>query len=76
MTCLPWSDTLTTGLPQPLPQGVDHLWVSAADKGCRVYPLDPRPDAAALYSACSPGERRAWFLPDDQHTASLGLHVE
>ncbi|GFX04284.1 uncharacterized protein TNCV_3974331 [Trichonephila clavipes] len=27
--------------------------VSAADKGCRVYPLDPRPDAAALYSGCT-----------------------
>ncbi|GFT19992.1 uncharacterized protein TNCV_4994051 [Trichonephila clavipes] len=29
--------------------------VSAADKGCRVYPLDPRPDAVALYSGCTPG---------------------
>ncbi|GFX85025.1 uncharacterized protein TNCV_4998541 [Trichonephila clavipes] len=51
--------------------------VSAADKVCRVYPLDPRPDAVALYSAlvlysgCTPGKRRAWFLPDDRHTASL-----
>ncbi|GFY11003.1 uncharacterized protein TNCV_2201111 [Trichonephila clavipes] len=27
--------------------------VSAADKGCRVYPLDPRPDAVALYSGCT-----------------------
>ncbi|GFW22363.1 histone-lysine N-methyltransferase ASH1L [Trichonephila clavipes] len=45
--------------------------VSAADKGCRVYPLDPRPDAVALCSGCTPGKRRAWFLPDDRHTASL-----
>ncbi|GFV05144.1 uncharacterized protein TNCV_223581 [Trichonephila clavipes] len=45
--------------------------VSAADKGCRVYPLDPRPDAVALYSGCTPGKRRGWFLPDDRHTASL-----
>ncbi|GFV45655.1 uncharacterized protein TNCV_3323741 [Trichonephila clavipes] len=45
--------------------------VSAADKGCRVYPLDPRPDAVALYSGCTSGKRRAWFLPDDRHTASL-----
>ncbi|GFX51881.1 uncharacterized protein TNCV_3062991 [Trichonephila clavipes] len=45
--------------------------VSAADKGCRVYPLDPRPDAVALYSGCTPGKRRTWFLPDDRHTASL-----
>ncbi|GFW23309.1 uncharacterized protein TNCV_3804081 [Trichonephila clavipes] len=45
--------------------------VSAADKGCRVYPLDPCPDAVALYSGCTPGKRRAWFLPDDRHTASL-----
>ncbi|GFU45941.1 RNA-directed DNA polymerase from mobile element jockey [Trichonephila clavipes] len=45
--------------------------VSAADKGWRVYPLDPRPDAVALYSACTPGKRRAWFWPDDQHPASL-----
>ncbi|GFU20632.1 putative RNA-directed DNA polymerase from transposon BS [Trichonephila clavipes] len=29
--------------------------VSAADKGCRVYPLDPRPDAVALYSGCTLG---------------------
>ncbi|GFV94554.1 uncharacterized protein TNCV_3826211 [Trichonephila clavipes] len=42
--------------------------VSAADKGCRVY---PRPDAVALYSGCNLGKRRAWFLPDDRHTASL-----
>ncbi|GFV46230.1 uncharacterized protein TNCV_5037181 [Trichonephila clavipes] len=28
--------------------------VSAVDKGCRVYPLDPRPDAVALYSGCTP----------------------
>ncbi|GFY04649.1 uncharacterized protein TNCV_419051 [Trichonephila clavipes] len=45
--------------------------ISAADKGCQVYPLDPRPDTVALYSGCTPGKRRAWFLPDDQHTASL-----
>ncbi|GFS74375.1 uncharacterized protein TNCV_969861 [Trichonephila clavipes] len=45
--------------------------VSAADKGCRVYPLDPRPDAVALYSGCTSGKRRAWCLPDDRHTASL-----
>ncbi|GFX91026.1 uncharacterized protein TNCV_2283181 [Trichonephila clavipes] len=29
--------------------------VSAADKGCRVYPLDPCPDAVVLYSGCTPG---------------------
>ncbi|GFU50694.1 uncharacterized protein TNCV_240821 [Trichonephila clavipes] len=29
--------------------------VSAADKGCWVYPLDPRPDAVALYSGCTLG---------------------
>ncbi|GFV47275.1 uncharacterized protein TNCV_4829311 [Trichonephila clavipes] len=45
--------------------------VSAADKGCRVYPLDLRPDAVVLYSGCTPGKRRAWYLPDDRHTASL-----
>ncbi|GFV54037.1 uncharacterized protein TNCV_2768301 [Trichonephila clavipes] len=28
--------------------------VSAADKGWWVYPLDPRPDAVALYSECTP----------------------
>ncbi|GFX74148.1 uncharacterized protein TNCV_2911811 [Trichonephila clavipes] len=27
--------------------------VSAADKECRVYPLDPLPDAVALYSGCT-----------------------
>ncbi|GFW96586.1 uncharacterized protein TNCV_2846431 [Trichonephila clavipes] len=35
--------------------------VSAADKGCRVHPLDPRPDAVSLYSRCTPGKRHAWF---------------
>ncbi|GFX98428.1 uncharacterized protein TNCV_4001971 [Trichonephila clavipes] len=45
--------------------------VSAADKGCRVYPLDPRPDSVVLYSGCTPGKRRAWYLPDDRYTASL-----
>ncbi|GFT10516.1 uncharacterized protein TNCV_1942811 [Trichonephila clavipes] len=45
--------------------------VSAADKGYRVYPLDSRPDAVALYSGCTPGKRRAWVLPDGWHTASL-----
>ncbi|GFU95802.1 uncharacterized protein TNCV_4903941 [Trichonephila clavipes] len=29
--------------------------VSVADKGCRIYPLDPRPDAVALYSGCTSG---------------------
>ncbi|GFW71716.1 uncharacterized protein TNCV_219301 [Trichonephila clavipes] len=29
--------------------------VSAADKGCRVYRLDPRPDAVALDSGCTLG---------------------
>ncbi|GFX06663.1 putative RNA-directed DNA polymerase from transposon X-element [Trichonephila clavipes] len=33
--------------------------ISAADKGCRVYPLDPRPDAVALCSGCTSGKRRA-----------------
>ncbi|GFW64574.1 uncharacterized protein TNCV_3513961 [Trichonephila clavipes] len=46
--------------------------VSAADKGCRVYPLDPLP---GLCSECTSGKRRAWCLPDDRPTASLvGLH--
>ncbi|GFT36788.1 hypothetical protein TNCV_2755851 [Trichonephila clavipes] len=36
-----------------------HIRVSAADKGRRVYPLDPRSDAVALYSGCTPGKRRA-----------------
>ncbi|GFT09376.1 uncharacterized protein TNCV_5062421 [Trichonephila clavipes] len=35
--------------------------VGAEDKGCRVYPLDPHPDAVSLYSGCTPGKRRAWF---------------
>ncbi|GFU33733.1 uncharacterized protein TNCV_2048011 [Trichonephila clavipes] len=35
--------------------------VSAADKGCRVYPLDPRPDAVELYSGYTPCKRHAWF---------------
>ncbi|GFT95328.1 uncharacterized protein TNCV_3326131 [Trichonephila clavipes] len=35
--------------------------VSAADKGCRVYPFDPHPDAVSLYSGCTPGKLRAWF---------------
>ncbi|GFT79742.1 uncharacterized protein TNCV_732781 [Trichonephila clavipes] len=50
--------------------------VSAAEKGWRVYLLDPRLDAVALYFGCTPGKNRAWFLPNDRHTASLvGLFV-
>ncbi|GFT89973.1 uncharacterized protein TNCV_4592751 [Trichonephila clavipes] len=45
--------------------------VSAADKGWRVYPLDPPPDGVSLHSECTIGKRRAWYLPDDLHTASL-----
>ncbi|GFV35404.1 uncharacterized protein TNCV_3204361 [Trichonephila clavipes] len=45
--------------------------VNDADKGWRIYPLDPRPDAVVLYSGCTSGKRRAWYLPDDRHTASL-----
>ncbi|GFS93082.1 hypothetical protein TNCV_532811 [Trichonephila clavipes] len=49
--------------------------VSAADKGWRVYPLDPRFDAVVLYSGYTPRKRRVRFLPVDRHTASLvGLH--
>ncbi|GFX89527.1 uncharacterized protein TNCV_483621 [Trichonephila clavipes] len=44
---------------------------SPADKGWQVYPLDPRPDAVGLYSGCTPGKRRGWFLRKDRHTASL-----
>ncbi|GFV50336.1 uncharacterized protein TNCV_3606241 [Trichonephila clavipes] len=35
--------------------------VSAADKGCWVYPLDPRPYVVVLYSWCTPGKCHAWF---------------
>ncbi|GFW87426.1 hypothetical protein TNCV_1300711 [Trichonephila clavipes] len=45
--------------------------VSAADKGCRFYPLDPRPDPGSLYSGCTLGKRCDWYLPDDRHAASL-----
>ncbi|GFW09723.1 uncharacterized protein TNCV_867861 [Trichonephila clavipes] len=45
--------------------------ISAADEGCRVYSLDPLPDAVALYSGCTPGKRRAWFLPDDRQLPLL-----
>ncbi|GFT03567.1 hypothetical protein TNCV_2986821 [Trichonephila clavipes] len=50
---------------------LDVQRVSAADKGRWVYPLDPRPDSVVLYSECTSGKRRAWYLPDDRHTASL-----
>ncbi|GFV03609.1 uncharacterized protein TNCV_1024281 [Trichonephila clavipes] len=43
--------------------------VSAADKGCRVYPLDPRPDAVALYSGCT-SEARKLILPQISQTYS------
>ncbi|GFS97281.1 uncharacterized protein TNCV_1824481 [Trichonephila clavipes] len=45
--------------------------VSAADKGCQVYPLDPRRGTVVLYSGGTPGKRRSWLLPDDRYTASL-----
>ncbi|GFU90192.1 uncharacterized protein TNCV_3873961 [Trichonephila clavipes] len=51
-----------------VPEETLRCRVSAADK---VYPLDPRPDIVVLYSGCTSGKRRAWYLPDDQHTASL-----
>ncbi|GFW75892.1 uncharacterized protein TNCV_4430701 [Trichonephila clavipes] len=48
---------------------------SVSDKGWRVYPLDPRPDAVALYSGCTPSKRVPGFWPDDWNTAFLvGLH--
>ncbi|GFV56850.1 hypothetical protein TNCV_146021 [Trichonephila clavipes] len=38
------------------PRFTVDIWqeVSAAGKGWRFYPLDPRPDALALYSRCTP----------------------
>ncbi|GFX26472.1 uncharacterized protein TNCV_950701 [Trichonephila clavipes] len=46
-------------------------WVSAANKGWWVF----RPDAVVQHSGCTPGKHRAWYLPDDRHTASLvGLY--
>ncbi|GFX77694.1 uncharacterized protein TNCV_1106111 [Trichonephila clavipes] len=48
-----------------------YCTVSAKHKRWWAYPLGHRPDAVALYSGCTPGKRRAWFLPDDRHTASL-----
>ncbi|GFV38027.1 uncharacterized protein TNCV_2306221 [Trichonephila clavipes] len=62
-------------MSQPLPIG-HFFWltkdeVSAADKGCRVYWLDPRSNAVALYSGCAPRKRRARLLTDDRHTAFL-----
>ncbi|GFT98872.1 hypothetical protein TNCV_3792791 [Trichonephila clavipes] len=53
---------------QPVTRCLNHSRVSAADKGCRVYPLDPRPDAVALCSGCTSGKRRAWF---SQMTSTL-----
>ncbi|GFT19141.1 uncharacterized protein TNCV_302771 [Trichonephila clavipes] len=47
--------------------------VSSADKGCRVYPLDPHPDAVSLYSRCTSGKRRAWFC---QMTGTLALLLD
>ncbi|GFX21784.1 uncharacterized protein TNCV_2310631 [Trichonephila clavipes] len=48
---------LSSGTPK---RGTTCYRVSAADKGCRVYPLDPRPDAVALCSGCTPGKRRVF----------------
>ncbi|GFX40986.1 uncharacterized protein TNCV_2216841 [Trichonephila clavipes] len=45
--------------------------IRATDKGCWVYPLNLRPDTVALYSGCTPGKHRAWFLLDERHPASL-----
>ncbi|GFW27303.1 uncharacterized protein TNCV_2832031 [Trichonephila clavipes] len=41
--------------------------VSAADNGCWVYPLDPRPNAVALYSGCTP-EARKLIVPQQSQT--------
>ncbi|GFU06634.1 uncharacterized protein TNCV_53691 [Trichonephila clavipes] len=46
--------------------------VSAADKGCRVYPLDPRPGCCSIiFWVCFQVSAVPGFLPDDRHTASL-----
>ncbi|GFX05945.1 uncharacterized protein TNCV_759811 [Trichonephila clavipes] len=37
---------------------------SAADKGSRVYPSDPRPDAVVLYSGYTPGQRQQPMPPE------------
>ncbi|GFT74261.1 putative RNA-directed DNA polymerase from transposon BS [Trichonephila clavipes] len=58
--------------PAPVNRDKRHTCrVSAADKGCWVYPLDPRSDAVVLYSGCTPGKRRACVLPDDRRIGSL-----
>ncbi|GFY01591.1 uncharacterized protein TNCV_2607751 [Trichonephila clavipes] len=51
--------------------------VSAADKGCRVYPLDPRPDAVALYSGCTLGARGSdtHKLPAVVNFLALDVHL-
>ncbi|GFV85618.1 hypothetical protein TNCV_3436211 [Trichonephila clavipes] len=36
-----------------LPYQLFCYQVSAADKGYRIYPFNPRPDAVALYSGCT-----------------------
>ncbi|GFX69135.1 hypothetical protein TNCV_3563111 [Trichonephila clavipes] len=52
--------------------GRRHHFLLVFKKPERGLPVgDPRPDAVALYSGCTPGKHRAWFFPDDRHTACL-----
>ncbi|GFX33424.1 uncharacterized protein TNCV_4122581 [Trichonephila clavipes] len=69
------------GVSPLLSIGWGHLSLVSPKRHWRVYPLDSRPDAVVLYYGCTPGKHRAWYLPDDWHTASLvglrggGRHV-
>ncbi|GFS74042.1 uncharacterized protein TNCV_2943221 [Trichonephila clavipes] len=69
---LAWKRILEKAKARPgLTRGLTFFRVSAADKRWRAYPLDPRTDAVALYSGCTPDKRRAWFLPGCQMTGTL-----
>ncbi|GFX57716.1 hypothetical protein TNCV_1494771 [Trichonephila clavipes] len=52
-----WCRRPATNQSRP-PAGQSMTKVSAADKGCRVYPLDTHPDAVSPYSACNPDPSR------------------
>ncbi|GFW18413.1 uncharacterized protein TNCV_1184411 [Trichonephila clavipes] len=47
-----------------------HNPESSVGRSFNIAALDHRPNTIVLYPGSTAGKRRAWFIPDDRHTAS------